>query len=47
MNIARSPDEQPATSERKQWFGTMGDIRAGISVSVANVEGFLSAMRQA
>jgi len=35
--------EQPATAERKQLFAIMGDIRAGMAVSMANVRAYLLA----
>ncbi|MCA1909180.1 MAG: methyl-accepting chemotaxis protein [Magnetospirillum sp.] len=35
--------DQPATPERKRLFGIMGDIRSGISVSMANVRAYLLA----
>ena len=41
--ILNTEVDLPATPERKQLFGTMGDIRAGISVSMANVRAYLLA----
>ena len=35
--------DQPATPERKRLFALMGDVRAGISVSMANVRAYLLA----